>query len=54
MYAKMTCWCTTGDKEKTKAITDGEAKIASLKTTIQEVDDDMYAKMTCWCTTGDK
>jgi len=36
MYAKMTCWCTTGDKEKTQAIKDGEDKIASLKVTITE------------------
>lgn len=35
MYEKMSCWCTTGDKEKTAAISDGEAKIASLKTTIE-------------------
>merc|ERR1719265_204493 len=32
----MTCWCTTGDEEKTKAITDGEDKIASLKFDIEQ------------------
>jgi len=36
MYEKMSCWCTTGDEEKTKAITDGEEKIASLKVEIEQ------------------
>merc|ERR1719399_965829 len=36
MYSKMDCWCTTGSKEKTKAIFDGEDKIASLKVVIEE------------------
>jgi len=36
MYAKMDCWCTTGSKEKTKAIFDGESKIESLKLEIEQ------------------
>merc|ERR1719399_2791071 len=36
MYSKMDCWCTTGSKEKTKAIFDGESKIESLKLEIEQ------------------
>jgi polyhydroxyalkanoate synthesis regulator phasin len=35
MMEKMSCWCTTGDKEKTQAIKDGEDKIESLNSVIQ-------------------
>merc|ERR1719428_540945 len=33
----MGCWCETNDKEKTKAITDGESKIATLQSLIEEL-----------------
>merc|ERR1719424_1627967 len=28
MYDKMVCWCETNEKEKTKAVSDGEGRIA--------------------------
>merc|ERR1719301_342544 len=37
MYDNMACWCTTNDKEKTKAIDDAEAKITDLTTEIEEL-----------------
>merc|ERR1719460_2369435 len=36
IYDKMACWCETNDKEKTKSITDAEAKIEDLTTKIEE------------------
>merc|ERR1719327_2201043 len=36
VYETMGCWCETNDKEKTKAIADAEAKIASLQAAIEE------------------
>jgi chromosome segregation ATPase len=36
IYEKMACWCTTNDKEKTKAIAEGEARIADLTAAIEE------------------
>merc|ERR1719463_449898 len=33
----MGCWCTTNEKAKTKAIADGEAKIGSLTTAIEDL-----------------
>ena len=36
IYEKMACWCTTNDKEKTKAIADGEARIQDLTASIEE------------------
>merc|ERR1719333_1278776 len=33
----MGCWCETNDKEKTKAISDGEARIVSLNAKIEEL-----------------
>merc|ERR1719343_418592 len=35
IYEKMACWCTTNDKEKTKAIADGEAHITDLTAAIE-------------------
>merc|ERR1719248_126248 len=37
VYEAMTCWCGTNEKEKTKAIADGQAKIGSLTTTIEDL-----------------
>jgi len=37
IYDNMACWCTTNDKEKTKAIDDAEAKISDLDTEIEEL-----------------
>eukprot|EP00747_Dinoflagellata_sp_TGD_P153891 gnl/TRDRNA2_/TRDRNA2_177444_c4_seq2.p1 gnl/TRDRNA2_/TRDRNA2_177444_c4~~gnl/TRDRNA2_/TRDRNA2_177444_c4_seq2.p1 ORF type:complete len:696 (+),score=274.17 gnl/TRDRNA2_/TRDRNA2_177444_c4_seq2:60-2147(+) len=37
VYEAMVCWCTTNDKEKTKAIADGEARIENLTTKIEEL-----------------
>merc|ERR1719214_2085 len=37
IYDAMVCWCTTNDKEKTKAIADAEAKIKDLTNTIEEL-----------------
>jgi len=36
IYDKMACWCETNDKEKTKAISDAEARISALETKIEE------------------
>merc|ERR1719316_374817 len=36
VYEAMSCWCTTNDKEKTKAIADAEAKIGVLEAAIEE------------------
>lgn len=35
MYDKMTCWCTSNEKAKTKAIADAEAKTSELEAAIQ-------------------
>merc|ERR1719171_2860812 len=37
VYDKMVCWCETNDKEKTKAIADGEANVASLSASIEDL-----------------
>jgi len=37
VYEQLDCWCTTNDKEKTKAIADAEAKIKSLNLAIEEL-----------------
>merc|ERR1719301_489214 len=37
IYDNMACWCTTNDREKTKAIDDAEAKITDLTTEIEEL-----------------
>merc|ERR1719301_254094 len=37
IFDKMGCWCVTYEKEKTKAIADGEAKIKELTTAIEEL-----------------
>jgi len=37
IYEKMACWCETNDKEKTKAITDAEARIEDLTTDIESL-----------------
>jgi len=36
IYDKMACWCETNDKEKTKAVSDAEARISDLTTSIEE------------------
>merc|ERR1719407_221255 len=36
-YETMGCWCETNDREKTKAIADAEARIASLGSLIEEL-----------------
>merc|ERR1740117_1953394 len=36
IYDKMACWCETNDKEKTKSVSDAEARISDLTTTIEE------------------
>jgi len=36
IYDKMACWCETNDKEKTKGISDAEARISDLTTSIEE------------------
>merc|ERR1719271_1443309 len=36
VYEKVTCWCETNDKDKTTAISDAEAKITDLTSTIEE------------------
>merc|ERR1712139_37956 len=33
----MQCWCTTNDKEKTKAIADAETRIADLTNSVEEL-----------------
>jgi len=35
VYDKLACWCETGDKEKTKSISDAEARISELTTSIE-------------------
>merc|ERR1719207_215487 len=37
IYDKMACWCETNDKEKTKSIADGEARINNLTSKIEEL-----------------
>jgi len=37
IYDNMACWCTTNDKEKTKAIDDAEAKLEDLADKIEEL-----------------
>jgi chromosome segregation ATPase len=37
LYETMTCWCETNDREKTKAISDAEAKIDDLGVKIEEL-----------------
>jgi len=37
IYNKMSCWCATGNKQKTKAIADAKEKIADLSTEIEEL-----------------
>merc|ERR1719301_452653 len=37
IYDAMACWCTTNDKDKTKAIDDAEAKINQLQDHIEEL-----------------
>merc|ERR1719240_2410541 len=37
IYEKMTCWCTTNDKEKTKSIKEAETRIADLTTSVEEL-----------------
>merc|ERR1719156_331849 len=36
VYEKVTCWCETNDKDKTTAISDAEAHITDLTSTIEE------------------
>jgi len=36
IYDKLACWCATNDREKTKAIEEAEARIASLEASIEE------------------
>merc|ERR1719443_1662983 len=36
LYDKLVCWCQTNDKEKTKAIADGQQKSAQLAAAIEE------------------
>merc|ERR1719379_1481158 len=37
IYEKMSCWCETNEKEKTKAIKDAESRISSLTTKVEEL-----------------
>merc|ERR1719345_493047 len=37
IYDKMACWCETNDKEKTKAVSDAEARIDALTTKIEDL-----------------
>merc|ERR1719183_1127211 len=37
IYDKMACWCETNDKDKTKAVSDAEARISDLTTKIEEL-----------------
>merc|ERR1719247_1798494 len=34
-YEAFACWCTTNDKEKTKAIADGEQAVSDLTTAVE-------------------
>merc|ERR1719335_1219104 len=36
VYEMLTCWCETNEKEKTKAIAEGEAKVAQLEADLGE------------------
>merc|ERR1719463_804856 len=36
LYDKLVCWCETNDKEKTKAIADGQQKSKELTSAIEE------------------
>merc|ERR1719213_1186403 len=36
IYEKFACWCTTGEKEKTKSIADAQARITVLQTDIEK------------------
>mmetsp|Transcript_72270 Transcript_72270/g.233859 ORF Transcript_72270/g.233859 Transcript_72270/m.233859 type:complete len:574 (-) Transcript_72270:161-1882(-) len=36
LYEKLACWCETNDKEKTKSISDAEAKLEQLTVKIEE------------------
>merc|ERR1719515_417153 len=35
IFEKMGCWCTTGEKEKTKSIADAQSSIRVLQSTIE-------------------
>jgi len=37
IYDKMACWCETNDKEKTKAVTDAQARITDLGSKIESL-----------------
>jgi len=37
IYDKMACWCETNDKDKTKSVSDAEARISDLTTRIEEL-----------------
>merc|ERR1719235_1507293 len=37
VYEQMGCWCESNDREKTKAISDGESRIQALETSIKEL-----------------
>jgi len=37
IYDKMACWCETNDKDKTKSVSDAEARISDLTTKIEEL-----------------
>merc|ERR1719191_731223 len=37
IYDQIACWCETNDKEKTKAVSDAEARISDLTTKIEEL-----------------
>jgi len=37
IYEKMSCWCTTNDKEKTKSIAEAETRIGDLTTSVEEL-----------------
>merc|ERR1712228_84966 len=37
IYEKMSCWCETNDKEKTKSIAEAETRIADLTTQVEEL-----------------
>merc|ERR1719450_1906460 len=36
VFEKLTCWCQTNDKDKTTSISDAEAHITDLTSTIEE------------------
>ena len=37
IYDQLSCWCTTNDKEKTRASADAEAKITDLTIKTEEL-----------------